>query len=151
MRRKGVSPIISILLIIVITVAVSVLVYVWIIGYQSTIEKESAGGSKGLGACLNVIGVDVAYEDASSISYRIWLVNCGETRLHVDYVYVLDSTGKITYTYYAGDWAIDPGVQNYLWLWVPKSYLEEGQVNYIKVTTEEGLEVITSFRVKFNV
>lgn len=150
MAGRGVSPIVSVLLIIVITVAVSVFVYLWVTGYQASIEEE-AGGRTNLGACLNFIGVEVAYEDSSSISYKIWLMNCGETRLHVDYVYLLDPSGKVTYTYYAGDWAIEPGVQNYLWVWIPKSYLRDGEVSYVRVTTKEGLEVTTSFRVKFSV
>ncbi|MFZ8854535.1 MAG: hypothetical protein ACO2OQ_00010 [Thermofilaceae archaeon] len=65
--------------------------------------------------------------------------------MHLDYVYLLDSSGNAYYTYYAGRWSIPPQDTEYLWLWVPNEHLRIDERTTIKVVTAEGIEAYYVF------
>lgn len=145
---RGVSPVVSVILLAAIAAAAAVLAYFFVSSYQAGLQRQAGSLAGGIGKCLKVEGVEVAGADAWGVSFRIWLRNCGETPLHLDYVFILDPSLSAKYTYYAGDWVLRESETQYLWLWVPRDKLVNHGVNLIKITTKEGVEAYYSFRVE---
>ena len=143
-ENEGVSPIVSILLLIVISIVAAVIAYVWINSFQGRLTQH-ASAPRALGICLKIDGVEIALKQADGVAYRIWLKNCGSQTLHLDYVYLLDASGNAYYTYYAGRWSIPPQDTEYLWLWVPNEHLRIDERTTIKVVTAEGIEAYYVF------
>jgi len=87
----------------------------------------------------------VAVRDSGGVAYRIWLKNCGSQTLHLDYVYLLDPSGNVYYSFNAGGWSLSPQDTQYLWLWVPLNELRIGERTTVKVVTAEGIEAYYAF------
>ena len=85
MKMKGVSPIVSALVLVVILVVASVLIYIWVTGFQGQVIQQ-AGTPKVLGVCLKVEALEVAVRQTDGVAYRVWLKNCGSQTLHLDYI-----------------------------------------------------------------
>jgi len=132
------------LLLIVIAVLAGVLLYLWLSGFQGQAARGAESTST-LNTCLKVEGVEVAVRTAEGVAYKIWLLNCGSSTLHLRHVFLLDSSGNAYHVYHPGDWPLPPAQPNYLWLWVPADRLRSGEKTVVKVTTREGVEATFTF------
>lgn len=97
MLRKGVTPVIALLLIVMVTIGTSVVFYMWINGASTSLTKQEVDSS--VRALLKGEGV----EKLPSGGLRIYVRNIGETTVIVDKVYIYDSTGSrllFTESYY---------------------------------------------------
>jgi len=103
LNKKGVSPVIAVLLLIVIAVAAAILTYLWITGYIGTVQQ--AGGTGQLQEKIKIEGVDY-----SAGTVTVYIRNVGDVDLTVDALYVYDATGTIVGTPSTGlGLSLDPG------------------------------------------
>ena len=79
-RKRGVSPVIAVLLMIAITIAIGVLVYVWISGLAGSLTKE--GGSQ-VTEQLEL----VAYDFRDLDQCKIYIKNTGSVKVNITDVY----------------------------------------------------------------
>jgi len=142
-KKKGKSPVISILLLVVIAVAAAFLVYYWLLGYQGNIQR--AASPQHLQSKIKINGVQKV-SDYPNAAYEIWITNIGDVEAYLDDVYVLSPDGKTIYWHYdPGSWSIKPGDTQYLWLWTGNA-LTPGETYVLKVVTSDGLEYYYRFR-----
>ena len=87
-RRKGISPVIAVLLLIVIAVAAAVLAYVWITGYIGTLQSQSS--SEQLQERVKIDAVEY-----NGTAVKIYVTNIGETDVTIVSAYVLDPDGTV--------------------------------------------------------
>jgi len=140
----------AILLLVIVADAAALVLYSWTTWLAGETERAAQSGAKPLAVCLRVIGAEKTWEGADGVSYAIWLMNCGDSTLHLDYVHVLAPDGTIVHTYYAGDWPVAPGSTEYLWLWIPKSAVDSEESYVVKIVTKEGVEAYTSILVQYS-
>ncbi len=138
--RKGVSPIIAVLLLIVIAVAAAVLAYIWIVSYTGTLEQQA--GTQQLQERIKIEGVEY---DGTTLT--IYVRNIGEVDVTVDAAYIFDASGTVidsatglgvTLTpgqvSTAGQVTIDGGLT-----------LNDGSTYTVKVVTDKGTEATYVF------
>jgi len=92
--RRGVSPVIAVLLLIVITVAAAVLVYIWLIGFMQS--QTTTTGSTALGE-------ELKFEAAALFTngtFRAYIRNVGDTAIKIVTIYLLDADGQKFYQKY---------------------------------------------------
>ncbi len=147
---RGISTIVAILILIVIIAVAAILVYGWTVGLMAIMGREAQSETKPFSVCLRIVAAQKVWEGVDGVSYEIWLMNCGDSTLHLDYVYVLAPDGTVVHSYYAGDWPVSPGSTEYLWLWIPKSAVESGKRYLVKVVTREGAEAYTTIEVIYS-
>jgi len=108
-RKRGVSPVIAVLLMIAITIAIGVLVYVWISGLAGSLTKE--GGSQ-VTEQLEL----VAYDFRDLDQCKIYIKNTGSVKVNIAEVYFngmkLSSTTASTPT--SGEYAYTENTENSL-------------------------------------
>jgi len=144
-KRKGISQVLAVLLLIVVAVSASLLIYLWIMGHIGNIQRESH--SKTLQDVIKIDGVEK--HPTIDRVYLIWLRNIGDTNVTLSKIYLLDATGqKVLYMdVWAGEWTIAPGQAQYYWFYIPESVtIEEGELYRIKVVTKNGFEAYALFR-----
>jgi len=89
--RKGVSPVIAILLLIVLAVAAATIIYVWSYGYISHAQSQTEKGTK---ATSQKVKIDALYVSGTKI--QVYLRNTGESKIIIDKIFV-DKGGKALY------------------------------------------------------
>ena len=82
MLRKGVTPVIALLLIVMVTIGTSVVFYMWISGASTSLTKQEVDSS--VRALLKGEGV----EKLPSGGLRIYVRNIGETTVIVEGIYL---------------------------------------------------------------
>jgi len=80
-RKKGVSPVIAVLLMIAITIAIGVLVYVWISGLSGSLTK--GGGGSQVTEQLEL----VAYDFTNLNQCKIYIKNTGSVKVNITDIY----------------------------------------------------------------
>lgn len=138
MDRRGVSPVIAVLLLIVIAVAAAVLTYLWIIGYTGTLQQQS--GSQQLQERLKLEGVKI--NTSNNKVDEVYVRNIGDIVVNIDAVYLLGPSGVIDTTTGATT-TLQPG--DVATLAVNLGTLSEGTTYTIKVVTERGTEATYTF------
>jgi len=141
--QRGLSPVISILLLIIITIAAAIIVYYWLLGYQGNIQKSASAKQFQSKIKINEVQKVLDYPNAA---YEIWITNIGDVEVYLDDVYVLGPNGKITYWHYdPGNWSIEPGDTQFLWLWTGNA-LTPSETYVLKVVTSDGVEYYYRFK-----
>mgnify|MGYP000265217303 CR=1 FL=1 len=85
LNKKGVSPIIAVLLLIVITVTAALLTYLWVLGYIGSAQKS--GQPEQLEEKIKIDGVKV-----SDGTVTIYVRNIGSVRVVIQAAYILNAT-----------------------------------------------------------
>ena len=150
MKRKGISPVIAVLLLIVIAVAAAILTYVWITGYMGTLQSQA--GTQQIQERLKIEGVSIQGDDTIG---AIYVRNIGDITVEVSAIYLMDNTGNVlrmdelttTESIDPGDTKsfgdatdVDVHLDN-----VPGYTLTSGDTYIIKVVTVKGTEVTYQF------
>jgi len=91
MNRRGVSPVVAILLlilIILIAIGAGIAVYMYIISFTSSTTTNT-----GIGKSL--MSVDVAYYDTGSKRFILFVKNIGSSIIQLDKAYVISPAGEL--------------------------------------------------------
>ena len=136
MNKKGVSPVIAVLLLIVIAVAAAILTYLWITGYMGTVQQQ--GGTQQLQERIKVEGVDLSgsYLDA------VYVRNVGDVQVTVNSIYLILPSGEAIRVY-TGSTNINPKTVSRID--VTNTALTSGTTYIVKVTTSTGIEATYTF------
>ena len=89
--KKGVSPVIAVLLMIAITVAIGILVYVWVSGLAGSM---TSGGGTQVAEQLELIAYD--FHDTNTLI--LYVKNTGGIAVTIDRIYFGTSGGTFTVT-----------------------------------------------------
>ncbi|RLE62717.1 MAG: hypothetical protein DRJ38_09145 [Thermoprotei archaeon] len=143
-NKRGVSPVIAVLLLIVIAVAAAVLTYLWVLGYIGTVQ--STGGTEQLQERIKIEGVNI---DTSTDKIAvIYVRNVGDVAFHITSVYLSDASGVVTADVNR-DLVVPPGNVETLDSGdlpnVTGYKLSEGISYVIKVVTKSGTEATYTF------
>ena len=115
MNRKGISPIIAVLLLVIIAVAAAVLTYLWVLGYIGTVQQQ--GGTQSLQERIKVEGIEV---EGGSIT-DVYIRNIGDVNANISTIYLVEPSGSVK------------GVCDKIWL-----ELAPGQLNSVAITGDCG-------------
>jgi len=150
-NKRGVSPVIAVLLLIVIAVAAAVLTYLWVLGYIGTVQ--STGGTEQLQERIKIEGVQV--DTTNNDIDALYVRNIGDIAVNVTDIYLSDASGVVAYTHLTGTTGvISPGTVTTLddaalggtkTGTVSAYTLTEGVTYIIKVVTEDGTEATYTF------
>ena len=147
LNKKGISPVIAVLLLIVIAVAAAILVYVWLSGYMGTLQSQA--GTQQVQERIKIEGVKISSNQIEAIYIR----NIGDVSVTIDAIYLLDSSGNIkgvktgigatilsasVYEATTADFGSSAGE-------VGGATLTAGNTYIIKVVTSRGTEVTYQF------
>jgi len=87
MNRRGVSPLVAILLLILIAIGAGIAVYMYIISFTSSTTTNT-----GIGKSL--MSVDVAYYGTGSKRFILFVKNIGSSIIQLDKAYVTSPAGE---------------------------------------------------------
>ncbi len=87
--RKGVSTVISVILIILITLSLVALTYQWLSGHTTQTQSELESNAFGNKGCLKIENID-------TINDKIVLRNCGDINLN-NVILFVDSKSVVSY------------------------------------------------------
>ena len=120
MRRRGVSPVVSILLIVAVVASSVFTLYIWISSFQSRVqegvEREGRVRKHGFLDIEKVrlfISVD-ALGQVDTVELELWFRNMCEIPVHVDAVYLTDSKGGVCCLRLDNPLVVEPGEIGYL-------------------------------------
>ena len=138
MRRRGISPVIAVLLLIVIAVAAAILTYVWISGYMGTLQGQA--GTEQVEERIKIEGIEVTNGQLTAVYVR----NLGSISVTIDAIYVMDTNGNIeaATTGVGKDISVDSASRITT---VPSTTFQAGETYIIKVVTERGTEATYRF------
>ncbi len=86
--RRGISPVIAVLLLIVIAVAAAVLTYIWVVGYMGSLQQQS--GAEQLQEKIKIEAV--SYSDNT---LTIYVRNIGDVRVNITAAYLIGPQGTV--------------------------------------------------------
>ena len=92
MNRRGVSPVVAVLLLVVITVAAAVLVYIWLIGFMQS--QTTTTGSTALGERLKFETVSLTKINSTHSNFTAYVRNIGDTAINITTAYLLEADGQ---------------------------------------------------------
>jgi len=139
-NKRGVSPVIAVLLLIVIAVAAAVLTYLWVLGYIGTMQ--TTGGTEQLQEKIKIESVDLS---GSSI-YRVYVRNIGDTQVVISAIYVIFPSGDAAQIY-SGSTTINPGSVVAITR-TSTVTLTSGYTYVVKAVTTSGVEATYVFTYK---
>ena len=143
MKRRGISPVIAVLLLIVIAVAAAILTYVWITGYIGTLQTQSTGQQ--LQERIKIEAVDIG---AGGGSLTIYVRNVGETAVTISAAYLINATnGDVLASNTDLSVGINPGdVSNGVTITdISAGVWVDGKTYVVKVVTAKGTEATYQF------
>ena len=131
MRKiRGVSPIISVLLLIVIAVAAAVVTYGFVMGFIGGTTTTTTTTT----ATISIEGVNCS---ANKIS--VYVRNIGSISVNVDTAYIYFANGTLYVTSKLSQpQTIAPGEVKKIDFEIPEE-LKSGERYYVKISTEEGV------------
>jgi len=135
MNKKGVSPVIAVLLLVVITVAAAVLVYIWLVGFMQS--QTAATGTTALGEKIKFEAVSL---NSSSGTFTAYIRNIGETKVNITTAYLLKADGQTLIEKIDVNQEIDVGQLVQLTVSFTKDKVEADKVYVIKLVTSLGTE-----------
>lgn len=139
---KGVSPIITALLLIIVMVGATIIFYTWEIGFQSQLEESSEGKGSVL---IKIEGVKV-----SNNSLHVFVRNIGERRAKIDRIYIVKPiTNEVVSILVPlnAPVTVDPRSTVELVTYSPVNI--EGEY-LVKLGTVEGVEVVSPLSYKIS-
>jgi len=136
-KRKGVSPIISVLLLILIAVAAGVMTYVFVAGWIGSATTSTT-------VVQGQLSVDYADANASADTLTIYLRNVGGVALSIDSIYIEKAGGGLV-TVYSPTTGNTLGPGDVTQLTVSAS-LNPGEVYTIRIATKEGTTIVFSVK-----
>jgi len=145
MRRRGISPVIAVLLLIVIAVAAAVLTYVWLTGYLT-----SQFGSVQTTQLGEQLKIEAAKLDAEG-TYEAYVRNIGDTDVTIDTVYLLASDGSLLAVDdnpEVGSSPITPGSVTEVSGRFNDATISAGETYFLKIVTSTGTEVSVEVKAK---
>jgi len=141
LNKKGVSPIIAVLLLIVITVTAALLTYLWVLGYIGSAQRS--GQPSQLEEKIKIDGVKV-----SGNTITIYVRNIGSVRVVIQAVYILNATtGAVIDANTNLNVGLDPGQvsgDTDVQITVSGTYTS-GYTYVAKVVTTKGTEASLAF------
>ncbi len=141
MNRKGISPIIAVLLLVIIAVAAAVLTYLWVLGYIGTVQQQ--GGTESLQERIKIEGVEISGGTINTVYVR----NIGDVNAEIDTVYLIDPTGSST-DCDVSNTELTPGTLSEIDTSGCGFGVTSGETYVIKVVTTTGAEASYSFTYK---
>lgn len=156
-RRRGVSPIIAVLLLILIAIAAGVMVYAFVAGWVGSATSSTT-------VAQGQLSVDYAFANATSENMTVYIRNVGGVNVNIDSIYVSeagggevpwdfvnDTTGTIVYgnSYPKIDvntLTIQPGSVVAIVIDFSTSGLNEGQLYTIKIVADDGTTYVFSVK-----
>lgn len=138
MNRRGISPVIAVLLLVIIAVAAAILTYLWVLGYMGTVQQQ--GGTEALQERIKVEGVDLSGTRLIGVYVR----NVGDVDAVLSSIYLVHPTGD-TDQLYSGRLVIDPGTVRRVGV---SAYLSPGTTYVVKAVTASGTEASYTFTVR---
>jgi len=139
MDRKGISPVIAVLLLVIIAVAAAILTYLWVLGYMGTVQQQ--GTTEALQERIKIDSIETSGGTLSKVYVR----NTGDVNVTVNSVYIADSTGEATCIYSGEGKEIAPGEV----IGISVSYsLTPGRTYVVKAVTTSGVEATYTFTFK---
>jgi len=140
LNKKGVSPIIAVLLLIVITVTAALLTYLWVLGYIGSAQRS--GQPSQLEEKIKIDGVKV-----SDGTVTIYVRNIGSVRVVIQAAYILNATtGTVIDAQTDLNVGLDPGEVSGTNVYVEVSGTYTSGYTYVaKVVTTKGTEASLAF------
>lgn len=140
LNKKGVSPIIAVLLLIVITVTAALLTYLWVLGYIGSAQRS--GQPSQLEEKIKIDGVKV-----SDNRVTIYVRNIGSVRVVIQAAYILNATtGTVIDAETNLNVGLDPGEVSGTNVYVEVSGTYTSGYTYVaKVVTTKGTEASLAF------
>jgi len=142
LNKKGVSPIIAVLLLIVIAVAAALLTYLWVLGYIGSAQRS--GQPTQLEEKIKIDGVKV--ETGATITIYVYVRNIGSKPVKVTDIYILNATtgAVIDHHEISGGQTISPGEIAEISFTASGSYTS--RYTYVaKAVTSKGTEASLAF------
>ena len=139
MNRKGISPVIAVLLLVIIAVAAAILTYLWVLGYMGTVQQQ--GTTEALQERIKIDSIETSGDTLSKVYVR----NTGDVSVTVNSLYIADSTGEAACIYSGEDIEIDPGEVKGITV---KYDLTPGRTYVVKAVTTSGVEATYTFTFK---
>jgi len=139
LNKKGVSPIIAVLLLIVITVTAALLTYLWVLGYIGSAQRS--GQPEQLEEKIKIDGVKI-----SGTSVTVYVRNIGSVNVIVSDIYILNATtGSVIDHYSTGDTSpLTSGTVRAYTFTVNGTYTS-GYTYVAKAVTSKGTEASLAF------
>ena len=136
MNRKGISPIIAVLLLVIIAVAAAVLTYLWVLGYIGTVQQQ--GGTQPLQERIKIEAVEVTGGALTAVYIR----NIGDINANVSTVYLIEPTGSIRGADFGINTVLVPGEIRRITVTADQGNfnVDVGETYVVKVVTAQGAE-----------
>ncbi|MCS7386197.1 MAG: hypothetical protein NDF55_05605 [archaeon GB-1867-005] len=125
-KRKGISPVIAVLLLIVIAVAASVITYSWITWFLTVQQQQAA-------SMIRIEEVDLSELHSNEPKIKIYVRNIGTVKVTIDAVYINATIHLLT-----SEVTINPGELEEITVPISGSNLKSGHAITIKVATKAG-------------
>ena len=144
MKKRGVSPVIAVLLLVVITVAAAVLVYVWLVGFMQS--QTSTTGETALGEQLKFEAVSLKTDG----SFEAYVRNIGDRDIRIVAFYLLEADGRtVVEADYTGVTAVTIPVNEAKKITHDfDTNPTEGRVYVVKLVSNMGTEFAVRVKVK---
>jgi len=142
MNRRGVSPVIAVLLLVVIAVAAAVLTYIWILSYTGSLQQQS--NTAQLQEKIKIDGVNVNTGYSPDRIY-VYVRNIGNSKVTISKYYLLDTNGKILATSTFSSYTLNPGTVDTSTSHYISYNVVDGTTYTVKVVTSSGTEATYTF------
>ena len=139
LRRKGISPVIAVLLLIVIAVAAAILTYVWLTGYMGTLQSQA--GTQQVQERIKIEGVKIDTDNDQVDA--VYVRNIGDVSVKIADIYIMDSSGNVIEKI-SSTATLNPESTSTLSVSM-STKLSEGSTYIVKVVTARGTEVTYQF------
>ena len=137
--RRGISPVIAVLLLIVIAVAAAVLTYIWVVGYMGSLQQQS--GTQQLQERIKIEAVKYA-----DTTLTIYVRNIGEVDVTISAAYLINASGTVIASNTGLTVDLDPGqVSGDNDVQIKNVDLSAGATYTVKVVTDKGTEATYTF------
>ena len=156
-KRKGVSPIIAVLLLILIAIAAGVMVYAFVAGWVGSATSSTT-------VAQGQLSVDFADANATAGNITVYIRNVGGVTVNIDGIYVSVAGGselpwnnvtnasgtgfyaKDTYPSTFGNLTITPGQVVPIIIHYNANVLSEGQLYTVKLVAKDGTTYVFSVK-----
>ena len=139
MKRRGISPVIAVLLLIVIAVAAAVVTYIWLTGYIGGLQPQAEYEQ-----LEERIKIEAVSYDSSAQTVTVYFRNIGDVSTTVSSAFVLnaDSGTAVCSNTNVGS-SLDPGAGDSTD--ITSCTLSSGTTYIVKIVTQNGVEATYRF------
>jgi len=133
-EKRGVSPVIAVLLLIAIAVATGILVYVWVSNLAGSL---TTGGGTQAAEQLQLEAYDFVTDKPTTL--YLYLRNPGGINIEIDKIYVFQSGTGTIYTATFNPSSVSPGASTKISVTLPSGLNVESGYSYtVKIVTKTG-------------